>query len=216
MSLCSPSCGNSTEAPRFPAGCLFETRKGGIPNFIFLNCTARFAGDGETTVTLTDPNGVNFQVGKITDSTSWAALVQHGMARLSPEGIGEKPESTYTTQRLSSCRPEEIASETHAINLQSFQMDEDNFYDHTYWKKVRTNYSKYRVVYWDCAKNLYYSGDVEDPGFEFSPTRLGYTIPNNNNENAFYQANLSFIHEGDPTPIFIPGLPEALTIDVNT
>lgn len=217
MSLCSSSCGNNAEVPRFPTGCVFEKRKGGIPNLIFISCNFRFADSDESSVSITDPNGVTFSVGRITDSTSWAAGVQHNMIRISPEGLGEKPQSSFTNARFSSCRPEEIASETHAINFQSFQVDNDNFYDRTYWQTVRTNFNKYRLLYWDCNENLFYTGDPTDPGFEFVPTVLGYNIPQiGQTDNAFYEANLSFVYEGIPAIISIAGLQEALTIDVNT
>lgn len=215
--LCSSSCGNNAAVPRFPTGCIFEKRKGGIPNLIFLSCNARFATEAEDYITLTDSDGVSFSVGTITDPTSWSALVQHDMVRISPEGIGEKPASSYTQERVSSCRPEEIASETHTLTFQSKQVDNDNFYDRTYWQTVRTNFNKYRVLYWDCNQNLFWTGDPEDPAFEFVPTELGYVIPPiGQTDNAFYQANLSFVYEGIPAIINVPGIEEAFTIDVNT
>lgn len=217
MALCSSSCGNNAAVPRFPTGCVFDKRKGGIPNLIFLSCNARFAGDDETSVTLTSPTGSTFQVGKITDWHSWAALVQHNMLRISPEGLGDKPESSYTLARFSSCRPEEIASETHVLNFQSYQIDVDNFSDRTYWQTVRTNFTKYRVIYQDCNGIIYYTGDPEDPGFEFVPTALGYVMPQiGQTDNAYYQANLSFVYEGIPAMIEVVNIEEALTIDVNT
>lgn len=215
--LCSSSCGGGSAVPRFPTGCVLETRKGGIPNLIFMSCNVRFAGDGETSVSLTTPTGSTIQVGKITDYTSWAILVQNNMVRISPEGLGDKPESTYTQQRLSSCRPEQIASETHTINFQSYQVDTDNFSDRTYWNQVRRNFDKYRLVYIDCNGIIYYSDDVEDPGFEFVPTALGYVIPQvGETDNAYYQANLSFVYEGIPAMVEVPNINEAFTIDVNT
>lgn len=218
MALCSSSCGNNAAVPRFPTGCVFDKRKGGIPNLIFISCNFRFAGAGETTVTITAPDGSTFQVGKITDHASWAAGVQHDMIRISPEGLGEKPQSTFTQQRVSSCRPEEIASETHVINFQSYQVDNDNFWDREYWNQVRTQFNKFRLLYWDCNENVFYSGDVTDPGFEFVPTAgPGYIIPQiGQTDNAYYEANLSFVYEGIPAIISVAGLSAALTIDVNT
>lgn len=182
-----------------------------------MSCNVRFAGDGETSVSLTTPTGSTIQVGKITDYTSWALLVQNNMVRISPEGLGDKPESTYTQQRLSSCRPEQIASETHTINFQSYQVDTVNFSDRTYWNTVRNNFDKYRLVYIDCNGIIYYSDDVEDPGFEFVPTALGYVMPQiGQTDSAYYQANLSFVYEGIPAMVEVPNIDEAFTIDVNT
>lgn len=218
MALCSSSCGNNAAVPRFPTGCVFDKRKGGIPNLIFISCNWRFAGDGETTVAVTTPTGSTIQVGKITDWWAWALGVQHNMIRISPEGLGDKPESSFTTARFSSCRPEEIASETHNINFQSYQIDADNFSDRTYWQTVRTNFTKYRLLYWDCNGIIYYSGDVTDPGFEFVPTSgPGYIIPQiGQTDNAYYQAALSFVYEGIPAMIEVANIEEAFTIDVNT
>lgn len=217
MSLCSSSCGNNAEAPRFPTGCDVEQRKGGIPNLIFISCNVRFAGDGETSIPLTTPTGSTINVGKITDYTSWALLVQNNMVRISPEGLGDKPESSYTLERVSSCKPEQIASETHVVNFQSKQVDGDNFYDRTYWQQVRTQFNKYRLLYIDCNGIIYWTGDPEDPGFEFTPTVLGYIMPQiGQTDNAYYQANLSFVYSGIPAMILVANIMEALTIDVNT
>lgn len=138
------------------------------------------------------------------------------MIRLSPEGLGEKPESTFTNARFSSCRPEEISQETHGINFQSFQMDNDNYYDRTYWNNVRLNYNKFRLMWIDCDSVVYYTGDPTEPGFEFAPTALGYIQPQTNQDKAFYQANVSFVYAGIPAPIEVANIETALTIDVNT
>lgn len=214
MSLCSSSC--NAAVPRFPTGCTFEKRAGGVPNLLFLSCNARFAVAPATSVSVTTPTGSTILVGRITDYTSWAILVQNNMVRLSPEGLGEKPASSFTTQRFASCRPEEISQETHGINFQSFQVDNDNYYDRTYWQNIRQNFTKFRLAWLDCDGILYYTGDPADPGFEFVPTELGYIQPQTNTEKAHYQANLSFNYEGIPAPIEIANLDAALNVDVNT
>lgn len=215
MSLCSSSC--NAAVPRFPTGCTFEKRAGGIPNLLFLSCNARFAAANQTSVSVTTPTGSIISVGRITDYLSWALLVQNNMVRTSPVGLGEKPESTFTNQRFASCLPEEISSETHIINFQSYQMDNDNYYDRTYWQNVRTNFTKFRLMYLDCNDVIYYTGDPTDPGFEFVPTSLGYIIPQvGQTDKAFYQANLSFVYEGIPAPIEVANIMTALNIDVNT
>lgn len=214
MSLCSSSC--NAAVPRFPTGCTFDKRAGGIPNLIFLSCNARFAASNQTSVSVVTPTGSTISVGRITDYTSWAILVQNNMVRTSPEGIGEKQASAFTQARFSSCRPEEISQETHTINFQSFQVDNDNYYDREYWNNIRQNYTKFRLVWMDCDGVIYYSGDPTDPGFEFAPTELGYIQPPTNQDKAYYQANLSFVYGGIPAPIEVPNIESALNIDVNT
>lgn len=209
--LCAASC--NAAVPRFPTGCTFSKRAGGIPNLIFMSCNFRFATSGS--ITIQDPTGANINIGLITDPTSWELGVQKNMIRISPTGLGDKPESTFTNARFSSCLPEEIASETHLVNFQSFDIDADNFYDRAYWNTIRTNYPKYRLLYQDCNGIIYYTGDVTDPGFAFVPT-VGptYVIPQTNDEKAFYQANLSFKYDGIPAMIEVAGLD--FSFDVNT
>lgn len=214
MSLCASSC--NAPVQRWAGGCSFNKRAGGIPNLIFISCNLQFAVAPATSVSVITPAGTTISMGRITDYTSWALAVQNNMARQSPEGIGEKPESAFTNARFSSCRPEEIASETHTVNFQSFDIDPDNFYDRTYWNSVRTNYTKYRLMYMDCNGIIYWTGDPSDPGFEFSPTALGYIIPNTSNDKAYYLANTSFIYEGIPAMVEVPNIEAAFNIDVNT
>lgn len=214
MSLCASSC--NAPVQRWAGGCSFNKRAGGLPFLGFMSCNWKFAESPATSVSVVTPSGSTISVGLISDYTSWAIGVQNNMIRLSPEGIGEKPESTFTNARFSSCKPEEISSETHVVNFQSFDIDPDNFYDRTYWQAVRTNYAKYRLFYVDCNGFIYYSGDPSDPGFEFVPTTLGYVIPQTSNDKSYYQANLSFIYEGIPTPIEVANIDAAWNIDVNT
>lgn len=214
MSLCASSCNAAVE--RWAGGCSFTKRAGGIPNLIFISCNLQFAVAPATSVSVVTPSGSTISMGRIEDYTSWALAVQSNMARQSPEGIGEKPESAFTNARFSSCRPEEIASETHTVNFQSFDIDAVNFYDRTYWNSVRTNYTKYRLMYMDCNGIIYWTGDPSDPGFEFSPTALGYIIPNTSNDKAYYLANTSFIYEGIPAMVEVPNIEAAFNIDVNT
>lgn len=213
MALCAASC--SAAVPRYPTGCTFSKRKGGIPNLIFMSCNWKFATAAEGSVQIQTPTGSIITTGVITDPTSWDIGIQNDMIRISPTGLGEKPESTFTTARFSSCLPEEISDETHAINFQSFQIDPDNFYDRAYWNNVRTNFPKFRLIYIDCNDIIYYTGDVSDPGFEFVPTALGYVIPQvGQTDKAYYQANLSWSYEGIPDMISVAGLD--FSFDVNT
>lgn len=215
--LCATDCITNGAVPRWGNGCgNIQKRDGGIPNLIFMACNMRFATVAEGSIQVKTPTGSMVNIGVITDFTSWATAVTHNLIRISPEGIGEKPESTFTNARFSSCRPEEIASETHLLNFTSYDIDPDNFYDRSYWNTIRLNYGKYRVMYLSCGNILNYSGDVEDPGFEFSPTVLGYVKPPNKEDKDFYRVNLSFIYAGIPDMIEVVNLSEALNIDANS
>lgn len=212
--LCASSC--NAAVPRWSGGGCgnIQKRNGGISNLIFISCNWRWAESG--TVSVITPTGQTISVGLITDWTTWALGVQKNMIRISPDGLGDKPESTFTNARFSSCLPEEIASETHVVNFRSYDIDPDNFYDRTYWNTVRTNIGKYRLLYLNCDNVIHYSGDVTDPGFEFSPQVLGYVIPQTKEEKVYYQANLSFIYEGIPAMIEVANISEALNIDANS
>lgn len=214
MSLCASSC--NAPVQRWAGGCSFNKRNGGLPFLGFMSCNFKFAVAPATSVSVITPSGSTILVGRIEDYTSWAIGVQNNMIRLSPEGIGEKPSSTFTTARFSSCKPEEISGETHIVNFQSFDIDPDNFYDRTYWNAVRTQYPKYRLFYVNCDNIIHYSGDPADPGFEFVPTQLGYVIPQLSTDKAYYEANLSFNYEGIPAMIEVPNIESAWNIDVNT
>lgn len=213
--LCASSC--NAAVPRWSGACDITKRAGGISNLIFTSCNWKFATVAEGAINVTTPTGAIISVGLITDYTSWALGVQHNMIRISPEGIGEKPASSFTTEKFSSCRPEEISSETHAVNFKSFDTDPDNFYDVTYWNSIRRNYGKYRLMYYDCASIIYYSGDVEDPGFQFIPTTgPGYIIPPGKENKSYWEANLSFLFDGNPDMIEVANIAEALNIDANS
>ncbi len=214
MALCSSSC--NIAVPRWSGGCNIQTRDGGIDTLIFLSCNYKFATVAEGAVDITTPTGSVISVGLITDNTSWSIGVQNNMVRPSPEGLGEKPEPSQTLTRFSSCRPEEIESTTHNVNFQSFDVDVDNLFDRTYWNTICTDFGAMRLIYRGCNGLIYFTGDVSDPGFRFTPQVLNYIHPQLQDNKGFYQVNLSFLFECIPVPLDIVGLDDALEIDVNS
>lgn len=216
--LCATDCISNGAVPRWGNGCgNIQQRAGGISSLLFFACNMRFATVAEGSISLTTPTGTTISMGLITDYTSWALAVQNNMIRPSPLGIGEKPASSFETEKLTSCRPAAISSETHVINFKSFDTDPDNFYDVAYWNRIRREYGKFRFVYKDCGGIVYYTGDVEDPGFEFTPTSgPGYIIPPGVETNSYWEANLSFLFDGNPDMIEVVNLSEALNIDANS
>lgn len=204
--ICSYTC--STATPHWSAGaCNIETREGGIPYLIFFACNFKF------NASVMSENGL-ITIGAITDYTSWEEGVHNRLISRTPEGLGEKPLGSFTTQRLSSCSPEAIASETQNLSFVSYDTDSTSFTDRTYWNNIRTNYGKFRLAWQDCNGYVHYSGNVADPGFVFVPTALGYVIPQTNDENSFYQADLSFKYSGLPTIINVANINDAFVTNI--
>ena len=210
MALCASACIEQT--PRWVGSCSITTRQGGIPYLIFFACNLRFDATVVSPVT-----GGNVSIGAITDWLSWQTAVQHRLISRTPEGIGQKPAASPTTERLSSCKPEAIANMTHTISFTSKDVDNNNYTDHTYWNAICQNYDVYRLGWLGCDGNtLYYSGDSTDPGYPFSIGSIGNVIPETNDESVSYQLELSFSERCIPTPLFITNLNTAFLVDVNT
>lgn len=209
MALCSASCIEQT--PRWTSSCSIVTRQGGIPYLVFFACNMKFNATVKSPV-----DGTNITIGAITDYTAWQAAVQHRLVSRTPEGIGEKPAATPTTERLSSCKPEAIANMTHTISFSSKDVDSANFTDWDYWNSICNNYDVYRLAWIGCDNTLYYSGDNSDPGYPFSITSIGNIIPQTNEESVSYGLELSFNERCIPKPIFIANLNDAFLVDVNT
>lgn len=207
--LCATDCFQAT--PRWTGACSIQTRQGGIPYLIFFACNFKFSATVRSPIT-----GGNVTIGAITDYTAWRTAVQHRLVSRSPEGVGEKPAATPTTERLSSCKPEAIANMTHSLSFVSKDMDNTNYSDWTYWNNICSNYDVLRIAWLGCDNLLYYTGDVSDPGFPFSMTGIGNVIPQTNEESISYNMDVSFNFRCIPKPILITNLNDAFLSDINT
>lgn len=202
MGICANTC--APDAPYWSAdACNIQTSPGGIAFLIFAVCNFRF------NAIITKADGTTVSIGAITDPESWRVAVHNRLISRSPEGYGEKPSSSFTTERVRACTPEGIASKTHSVNFISKDTDPVNFTDVDYWTNIETNYDRFRLMYQGCNEIIYYSGDADDPGFQFTPTVLGYVKPNNNDENDFYEANMSFKYRGIVPKIEVIGIDSA-------
>lgn len=208
MALCASDCIQA--APRWTNACNITTRSGGIKNLVFFTCNFKFNANVVT------PSGATVAIGSATDYTQWRIAVANRLISRTPDGYGEKPLSSFTTERLVACSPEAIVSETHTVSFISKDVDATNLDDCTYWNTVRNNYYTYRLGWIDCNGYFYGSGDSTDPGLAFVPTALGMVIPNNNDESIYYQADLSFKNSGIICPQNIVNLNDAFLVDVNT
>lgn len=208
LTLCASACREETPVAWDNACNDITTRSGGIENLIFFSCDWTFSG----TVTI---DGVDTQIGAITDYTQWAIGVANRFIVRSPVGIGEKPAATPTTQKLTSCTPDQVTGETHAVNFQSFAADTTNLTDCTYWNGIKTNYYKFRVAWLGCDELVYVKSSTE-PGFQFSYSSLGYIQTNDSKTPNYYEANLTFDYLGIPCPYEVPNLEGAFNTDVLT
>lgn len=206
MPLCANSC--SVSPPAWTSACNVQTTPGGIPFLIFAACNFRFDA------TITKADGTTVAIGAITDPESWRIAVHNRLIARSPEGYGEKASSTFTVERVIACSPETIASKTHVLNFISKDTDAVNFLDVTFWDDIELNYGQYRLMYQACNEVIHYTGEISDPGFNWVPTQLGYIKPNNNQENDFWEANVSWQYRGAIKRIEVIGIDSAFVEDI--
>jgi hypothetical protein len=199
--LCATAC--AEDPPQFAVDCEIQTRESGISHFVLFACD--FSFDAAVTGCGT--------VGAITDYTSWEQGIACGKISLSPEGYGAKPLSTFTTERISACKPEQIIGETHAMNFISKAVDNTNLTDCTYWNSLRSNWSKYTIGYIGCD-GLWYGKSSTEPGFAFTLAGLGSVKEDNNDVADRYEANFTWKHSGLVCPINIPNLMDAFKTEV--
>lgn len=204
MSLCISDCSAAT--PLSFDDCNVQTREGGIPRLLFFSCDWQFNGT-------VDIDGTPTAIGPITDIEAWQIGVANRKISRSPIGYGEKPESSFTTERLAACLPEGIATETHALNFISKAFDNDNNLDCAYWQTIRDAYLQYKIAYQDCTGRVYVKS-TSIPGFDFIPVAWSHVIPNNNDELQFFQANVEFKYQGVICPILIPNFDQAFNVPI--
>lgn len=210
MALCSSDCFRAT--PRWTNACSIQTREGGIPYLVFFSCNFKFGAVVKSGLT-----GGDVTIGAITDYTAWRTGVQHKLISRTPEGIGEKPATSPTTERVSSCKPESISNMTHTINFTSKDVDTTNLTDVEYWNDICSNYDYYRIGWLGCDDEIvYYTGDASDPGFPFSLTTLSDVFPQTNEESFSYQIGVSFNNRCLAVPLKVTSLNDAFISDVNT
>jgi hypothetical protein len=177
LSLCSAAC--AIDVPQFlTADCEPKTRKGGIQHLGFIKCDYVF----------TD----------ITDEAEWAAAVTAHDVHITTEGVGSKPETSKTNIKLSSCRPETISGETHTIPFRTYATDLATETDFSIHNQVRNNIGKFRMFWIGCDGLFYLNPDyaTDNAGFECSVSKWDYIVPEDSNEPAYYDIELTFTYVG--------------------
>lgn len=190
--LCVSNC--EIDLPISPEGANcgdIETREGGISHLIAAKCTIQF-----------DP-----LVNPITDWESWQTFVNNRDIMLSPIlRSGDKPETETTTERVATCLPETVTSETHLINFQSVLADLENLSDYDFWARLKEKLSGYNIGWVGCDGLVYVNGNI--PGFKMSGN-VSEVIPENNETLKYFMGQLRFKYKGLLKPVKIVNFMEA-------
>jgi hypothetical protein len=171
---------------------------------LFISCAWRFGG----TVNI---NGTPTEVGNIQSIEAWQLGVENRFITRSPLGFGDKPASSFTTERLEACLPEAIVTETHQLNFTSKAFENDAELGCQFWNNLRTNYRLYRVGWVDCTGRVYV-GSNTIPGFVFVPSAWDHLIPDNNDALQSFVVGIQFKNQGIVCPITIPNFDTAFDV----
>lgn len=180
MAICAATCSITVPDNDFDA-CNIAPRDGGLSRAIFFAC--------DHTFTL------------ITDLGEWTTDIGtddiHSTGRIK----GQLPAGTTTTQKFSSCDPEQITGRVNTMTYVDYNKSATNL-DFDFYDDLEANPDKYKVAFLDCNNNLYYSVD------SFS-LQSDYIIPEDKKEPAHWAVTITF--EGRlPKPQNIPGLDAVL------
>jgi len=177
--LCISNC-----APALPFSVVgsncgdIDTREGGISYLIAAKCSVAF----------------NPAVNPITDWESWEALVNNRSIMLSPPlSSGDKPETETASERVSTCNPETVTSETHLINFQSKFADLVNLTDYDFWGTIKENLQAYNIGWLGCDGLVYVNGNI--PGYRMFGN-VSEVIPENNEALKYFMGQLKFKYKG--------------------
>lgn len=209
MSLCVSTCASDTPL-LWEQACDMQFRNSGIDFGIFFRCDWQFNG----TVTI---NNEALSIGPVTSLDAWRTGIANRYIVKTPDLIGSKDASSFTTARIRSCLPEAITGETHTVSLISKNTDPDNLTDCTFWSTIKTDYLKYKFAWVGCDGLYYGADDTNEPFFDWVPVSpFGWVIADDSEVPQEYQATVSFNLLGDVCPTSIPGLKDIFSIDVNT
>jgi hypothetical protein len=192
MALCNAAC--AVDVPVFTgAGCNVTTRKGGISFVGFIKC--------------------NYVFTDITDAAEWTSAVTANEVHILPEGVGSKPATTPTNLKLSSCRPETMVGETHAVNFRTYNVDDTTLTDFVSHNDIKVNIESYRM-FWIGCDGLFYLDPTyatESAGFEASAPTWSYVVDEDSNTPAMYEIELTFDHIGIVAGLSLPGVQAVLS-----
>lgn len=188
-----PACTieGTCSAPAFPqatAQCECTVAVGGINELYFIPCTAVFS---ETNVL---------------DTAWWQAMITANTLGRSGLGLGSIGKKAQKTDRVGSCRTEQVTGMTWAVKFGIKCMDKTSSRStHARVNEIVSRGDKYLVVARMC------DGDNEIlPIGKYDLTDLNWTVPDNFEDNQLIEIELSWKELGLPTPINVAGLSAVL------
>lgn len=192
--LSGPSCTlqEGCDAPAFPvavAECTCTTALGGINELYFVPCTETFSQEN------------------ILDLDWWANLVgdgSSGVATLgrSGLGLGSIAKKSSKTDRLASCRTEQLIQVVWALKFQIKCFDKSSARSTcAKMNEMMLKSGNYLLVARMCDGD-----DVILPIGVFTPSDFDWTVPDNNEESQVATIELSWKELGFPCTIDVPGL----------
>ncbi len=151
MQTCMPACVTDMPALGWAHGCDINTRKGGIPFFLFYKC---------------DPDAV-FAV-DTGDLSPWSSLENIRQALCqenlysSGEVLGQKAKGSFTKKRLTSCGSERTVAGSKSLSFQDFNADNDALIDFDFWNGIVANKRFLQVGWVTCDDLLYMTSNAWD------------------------------------------------------
>jgi len=192
--LSGPACILGTcDAPVFPtltAACVCTVATGGINELYFIPCTE----------TLSEAN--------VTDPDWWAALVDPSTGTLgrSGLGLGSIGKKNSKSERVGSCRSEQITNITWALKFTIKCFDKTSArVTCAKMTELLTNFSRYLLVARMCDGD-----EVVLPVGVFTTTDFDWIVPDNFEENQSAVLELSWNQLAFPCTVDVPGLEAVL------
>lgn len=195
MSICKPGCVNGTTKPNvgYANACGVKTAKGGIPRLLFLVCDETYVHPVDT--------------GELSPWTSLEnieAAMCAGILNFTGPVLANKPATSFTKKRTSSCSPEVIVGGSQQIDFQDFNVttDEDGnptLEEFDFWGWVQTNYPYLKFGWVSCDEKMYmYAGSFTP---EVSPVQ-----EQTSDDNSYFAGSVIMNTDEIIKPIHVPGL----------
>lgn len=191
--LSGPACTLEAgcDEPDFPQSttqCLCTTAAGGVNELYFIPCTETF----------TEAN--------VTNTAWWSGLIAGGKLGRSGLGLGSIGKKSQRTDRVASCRTEQVTGITWALRFIIKCMDKTSTRStHAKVNELVNKADKYIVAARMC------DGDNEIlPVGVFDLSDLNWTVPDNSEENQTVEIEISWKELGLPVPVTVAGLSAVL------
>lgn len=192
------NCGESASFPTASEQCTCTTAVGGLNELYFIPCTETFS---ETNVT----NPV-WWAGLLPASSGGTSSITGGTLGRSGIGLGSITRKATKTERVGSCRTEQLTSVTWAVKFQIKCFDKSSARATcAMLNELILNGESYLLVARMC--------DGDDnilPIGRFASSDFNWTVPDNFEENQVAEIELSWKELGFPCTVDVPGLSAVL------